>query len=98
MKKILFKILSFFTIFIPAKFLINLSGKRNIYPFYHIVSNNPPLHIKNLYPIRNIEQFERDLNFLQKYFTASDFPPKKKNSSFVLSFDDGLKEIYDILL
>jgi len=97
LKKILFKILSFFTLFIPTKFLIKLSGKRIIYPFYHIISDNPPAHIKYLYPVRSIKQFEKDLVFLQKHFTVSDFPVKGNNPQFVLSFDDGLSEVYDII-
>lgn len=97
MKKILFKILSFFTLSIPTIFLIKLSGKRIIYPFYHIISDNPPAHIKYLYPVRSIKQFEKDLVFLQKHFTASDFPVKGNNPQFVLSFDDGLSEDYDII-
>ena len=97
MKKLLFKTVSFLTFFIPTKWLIKLSGKKVIYPFYHIVSDNTPAHIKHLYPVKTIKQFEKDLDFLQKHFTASVFPPKGKKSLFVLSFDDGLKEIYDIV-
>ncbi len=97
MKEILFKIISLITVIIPTKILINLSSKKVIYPFYHIVSNNPPPHIKHLYPVRSIKQFEKDLDFLQKHFTASNFPVKGSNPQFVLSFDDGLSEVYDII-
>jgi len=97
LKEILFKIISLITVIIPTKFLIKLSGKKVIYPFYHIVSDNPPSHIKHLYPVRNIKQFEKDLDFLQKHFTASDFPVKGHNPQFILSFDDGLSEVYNII-
>ncbi len=94
---LIFKILSLIITIFPTKFLIKLSGKKVIYPFYHIISNNPPVHIKHLYPVRSIKQFEKDLDFLQKYFTASDFPPENKKTAFVLSFDDGLSEVYEII-
>ncbi|NPA68002.1 MAG: polysaccharide deacetylase family protein [Chlorobi bacterium] len=95
MKESFFKIISLIALIIPTKVLIRLSGKKIIYPFYHIVSDNPPPHIKHLYPVRNIKQFEKDLDFLEKHFSASGFPPKDKNNLFVLSFDDGLSEIYN---
>jgi len=94
LKKNLFKILSLLTSFIPTKFLIKLSGKQTIYPFYHIINNNSPAHIKHLYPVRSIRQFEKDLDFLQKYFTASEFLQNKNKSAFILSFDDGLSDVY----
>ena len=97
MKIFLFKILSLITLFIPTKLLIKLSGKKIIYPFYNIISNNPPAHIKHLYPVRNIKQFEKDLDFLQNHFTASSFPTDRNNPQFVLSFDDGLKEVYETI-
>ncbi len=89
--------MSIFINFIPTRLLITLSGKRTIYPFYHIVSDNPPIHIRHLYPIKTVEQFEKDLDFLQKHFSASVFPVKNNNPQFVLSFDDGLSEVYDTI-
>jgi len=97
LKKTLFKIISFIAILIPVRFLIKFSGKKVIYPFYHIISDNPPAHIKHLYPVRSIKQFEKDLDFLQEHFTASEFPPKKNKPSFILTFDDGLSEVYNII-
>ncbi len=90
----LIKALSYLAFFIPTKLLIKYSGKKIIYPFYHIISDNPPPHIKHLYPIRTTKQFEKDLDFLQKYFSASAFPGNSKETQFILSFDDGLSEVY----
>lgn len=97
MKEVLFKIISIFTSLIPVSLLIKLSGKRTIYPFYHIVSDTPPAHIKHLYPIRSIKQFEKDLDFLQKHFIASELNSENNKKQFVLSFDDGLSEVYKII-
>jgi len=97
MKEVLFKIISIFTSLIPVSLLIKLSGKRTIYPFYHIVSDTPPAHTKHLYPIRSIKQFEKDLDFLQKHFIASELNSENNKKQFVLSFDDGLSEVYKII-
>lgn len=101
MKKALFKISSIITSLIPIKVLIKLSGIKVIYPFYHIVSDNPPVHIKHLYKVRTVKQFRKDLNFLIKYFQAVNIIPEKPlqndNPCFCLSFDDGLKECCDII-
>mgnify|MGYP001161807323 FL=1 len=83
--------------------LINLSGKKLFIPLYHAVSDNCPLHIKNLYPIKNVKAFENDLDFLLKYFTpieCIDLIERKplKRNSLILTFDDGLREVYDIIV
>ncbi|HSH51831.1 MAG TPA: polysaccharide deacetylase family protein [Bacteroidales bacterium] len=83
--------------------LINISGKKLLIPLYHTVSDNCPLHIKNLYPIKNIKAFEDDLDSLLKYFTPIEFSdliegkPLKRNS-LILTFDDGLREVYDVIV
>ncbi|MCD4794328.1 MAG: polysaccharide deacetylase family protein [Bacteroidales bacterium] len=101
MKNTIFNILSFFTFLIPVRILIKLSGIKVIYPFYHIVSDNPPVHVKHLYKVRAVKQFRKDLNFIIKYFQAINYIPEKPLQNdvpcFCLSFDDGLKECYDII-
>lgn len=81
--------------------LINSSGQNLIFPFYHAVSDDPPSHLKHLYPVPDPENFSRDLDFLQEHFKAlspeillKDFHPGTiREPSFILSFDDGLKEV-----
>ena len=101
MKKALFKISSIIASLIPIKVLIKLSGIKVIYPFYHIVSDNPPAHVKNLYKVRTINHFKKDLDFLVKHFKPLNYIPKdplqNNNPCFYLSFDDGLKECCDII-
>ncbi len=71
-------------------------------PFYHTVNNKNLDYIKN-YPYRDEKNFERELDYILKYFTpvsladlVADHPnPKKK--VFHLSFDDGLKECAEII-
>ncbi|MEZ5104909.1 MAG: polysaccharide deacetylase family protein [Draconibacterium sp.] len=70
-------------------------------PFYHVVSDEKLPHIIN-YNYRNISQFENELDFYLQYYQpvsieelmSNPFPRKKV---FHISFDDGLKECYEII-
>ncbi len=74
-----------------------------IFPFYHTVSDAPPQHLKHLYPLKSIQEFKNDLEYLIENYEPIDFSDillyfegKKniKKKSFFLTFDDGLSEIY----
>lgn len=86
---------------IPA--LIKKSGIKIIFPFYHSVSDEDVVHIKHLYPSKNIISFINDLDFLLKYFiplSIDDFLSKNYDPDqnyFVLSFDDGLRKMFDVV-
>ncbi len=91
---------------IPHPFFRWLSGQRMILPFYHSISNRPLPHIQHLYEVKNEASFIRDLDFLLKHYEAIDLEKfsnsiKLSNSndkpSFLLTFDDGLKEFHDII-
>ncbi|MGC3976804.1 MAG: polysaccharide deacetylase family protein [Paludibacteraceae bacterium] len=88
--------------------MIKVSGQNCIMPFYHIVSDEKPTHIKYLYPITTTKRFEKDLDFFLKNYTpmsASELVEQKKKGKektadtnrFFLSFDDGLSEFYNIV-
>lgn len=70
-------------------------------PFYHIVSNEKLPHIVN-YNYRSVQGFENELDFYLKHFKpvalnqliSGKFTREKV---FHLSFDDGLKESYEII-
>ena len=57
---------------IPFKVILKGLGVKPILPFYHMVSDSPPVHVKNLYNVLSIKEFERDLDFLLKNFTPID--------------------------
>lgn len=100
MKSILFNIISTLTVILPIKLLIRLTGIHVIYPFYHIVNDNPPPHIKHLYSVRTVKQFRKDLDFFTKYFQQTEdilTESIDNQNYFHLSFDDGLSECYDII-
>jgi peptidoglycan/xylan/chitin deacetylase (PgdA/CDA1 family) len=92
---------------IPYSSLIGLSGRKSILPFYHAVSDEDLLHINQLYQVRNSALFEKDLDFLLKYYEPIDLSElieinqgKKANAlkRFMhLSFDDGLSSCHDII-
>ena len=79
-------------------------------PFYHLVSDENPAHVRHLYPVRTVQQFRDDLDFFLKYFrpvglervVEQCLPPKGSKtlprSEFHLSFDDGLRECYDVVM
>lgn len=88
-----------FFLFVTKTFLNQV-----IIPYYHLISDEDVVHIKNLYNFKNQKQFEEDLDFLLKYFkpiTLLDLIENIKNQSpiptntFLLTFDDGLREVYD---
>ena len=86
------------------KTLIKITGQSFISPLYHTVSDDTPAHIKHLFKVRSIKQFEDDLDFLLKNYKPVSIyetydhinkygnPP---NNSFMLTFDDGLREFKD---
>ncbi|MBK7231048.1 MAG: polysaccharide deacetylase family protein [Saprospiraceae bacterium] len=74
-----------------------------ILPFYHSICDQELKHIKHLYPIKSVREFEKDLDFLLKHYHPVLLTEKLSLDSnlkdqFLLSFDDGLKECYEIIL
>lgn len=83
--------------------LRNLTNRQLILPFYHAVADNIPVHLKHLYNVRSIKQFNDDIDFLLKHYTPVSLDDvynwlKSKNklpkNAFLLTFDDGLREFY----
>lgn len=91
---------------IPANLLQKVSKQFLILPFYHAISDEEMPHIKHLYQVKGVKTFINDLDFLLKYYKPIDyyeFQELSRNNkqpdkpSFLLSFDDGLKEFHDII-
>ncbi len=97
------QILSFITPVIPLNPMIRVSGQKLIFPLYHAASDDCPSHLKHLYHIRSCKEFEKDIDELCRYFEplspeilrAPGKLKKRKKPGFILSFDDGLREIKD---
>jgi peptidoglycan/xylan/chitin deacetylase (PgdA/CDA1 family) len=70
-------------------------------PFYHVVSNEKLPHIRN-YEFRNEQQFIDELDFLLRLFKPVELhellkPETKGMKVFHLSFDDGLRQCFDVI-
>ncbi len=76
-----------------------------ISPFHHLVSDVRVPHIEKLYPFKNSDEFEADLDFFLRHFypyTLQEIiqhiregrPFEKKG--FLIHFDDGLRQVYEV--
>jgi peptidoglycan/xylan/chitin deacetylase (PgdA/CDA1 family) len=97
------KIIASSSSLIPLNLLQKSFPNKTIFPFYHTVSDQNLPHINKLYSYRNIKKFKKDIELLLKYYkpiSIYDYLQNNKNNKqkyFVLSFDDGLSQIYDII-
>ncbi|MCB0402567.1 MAG: polysaccharide deacetylase family protein [Flavobacteriales bacterium] len=91
---------------LSMKQLMMLSGTRLILPFYHVVSDQEAPHYKHLYPVKSVSEFEADLDFLLQHFrpiTLNELMEqvtanrKFREPVFHLTFDDGLRELYEVV-
>jgi len=71
-----------------------------------MVSDDEVLHIKHLYAHKNIQQFKNDIDFLLKnynpisLFDILDYLKENRSlpdKAFLLTFDDGFREMHDIV-
>ncbi len=106
MKSFLKKAISKSTDLFGIELLIALSNRHLLLPFYHTISDRDLAHIKHLYPIQSTSRFQKDLNFLLKNFKPVSYAHLLKNTTpgnkisgncFFLSFDDGLREFYEVV-
>ncbi|MCX6247551.1 MAG: polysaccharide deacetylase family protein [Bacteroidetes bacterium] len=104
-RSIAFRLLPPLAQILPLNGLIRVTGKRIIFPFYHLVSDEEVPHIKHLYPVRRTKEFRKDLDLFLKHYQPvgiQDLLDSVKNdkpipgNSFLLSFDDGLREFHDV--
>ena len=87
------------------KAMMPLFKNQPIFPYYHLINNNEVKHIKHLYQYKTVNEFKKDLNFLlkaykplnPKHLINSKSPLKIPKNHFLLTFDDGLREIYNII-
>lgn len=91
---------------IPFPLIKRLGPGKLIIPYYHVISDNEVLHARYLYKYKNVKQFIDDLEFLLKHYVPIDLLEviqNLKNSTpvprnrFLLTFDDGFREIYDFI-
>jgi len=104
-RSIAFKMLPSLAQLLPLNGLIRITGKRIVFPFYHLVSDEDIPHVKHLYTVRTTKEFIHDLDFFLKQYKPigiNDFLDSINNgralsgNCFLLSFDDGLREFHDV--
>ncbi|MGB0165519.1 MAG: polysaccharide deacetylase family protein [Luteibaculum sp.] len=75
-------------------------------PFYHAVSDEPLAYLKHLYPIKSVQSFREDLEFLLQHFHPIDLAQLNdaiqgkisfKRLPFLMSFDDGLFNVKEVI-
>ncbi|MBK6997647.1 MAG: polysaccharide deacetylase family protein [Lewinellaceae bacterium] len=107
MKHLLTKALSNTAPILPFRYWQSLWGDKLFLPFYHLVSDESPPHVRHLYPVRTERQFREDLDFLLKHFQPIDLQTLWEHvfekrafdrPVFHLSFDDGLRECHDLVM
>lgn len=85
----------------PMDSLRNWGNKGVFLPFYHLVSDEECPHIKHLYPVKSTFAFERDLDFILKYYKPISLQELMEGNSpkhCHLTFDDGLRQCYDTVM
>ncbi|MBN1665610.1 MAG: polysaccharide deacetylase family protein [Anaerolineales bacterium] len=91
---------------IPLRMYPNLVRRSSLDVFYHAVSDEPLPHIRHLYPVVPVAEFEAALQYLQERYTFISYAqlhahrlqgqplPKK---AVHLSFDDGFALCYQVV-
>jgi peptidoglycan/xylan/chitin deacetylase (PgdA/CDA1 family) len=91
---------------IPVRALEFVSGTSLIVPYYHMVSDAAVPHVRHLYRFRSIKEFESDLAYLLRHFVPVelhdivalvDGTVTLPRPSFHLTFDDGFREMHDVV-
>lgn len=86
---------------ISNKQFLKIFKKQTVFPYYHIVRDDQVAHIENLYQFKNCKQFLNDITILNKNYKPiiprDLLDNKNLKNNFLLSFDDGLKEVYTVI-
>jgi len=91
---------------VPIKLLTGFTQGDLLLPYHHLVSDEHARHIEQIFPYKNRRQFIKDLDYLLTHFHPID-PMEllqvaaggttRKPRNFLLTFDDGLREVYDVV-
>jgi peptidoglycan/xylan/chitin deacetylase (PgdA/CDA1 family) len=86
---------------ISSKNYLKRLNKQSVFPYYHLVRDDKVAHIEHLYRYKNIAQFTNDLEILcdnyQRLAPGDLVNDKFSDNQFLLTFDDGLSEIYTVI-
>jgi peptidoglycan/xylan/chitin deacetylase (PgdA/CDA1 family) len=91
---------------IPFSFIKRIGSHKFIILYYHVVNDEDVPHIRHLYKHKHTSQFRDDLDFLLMNYSPIGLLDviqwvRDENilptNSFLLTFDDGFREIYDVI-
>ena len=94
------------TNFLPFRWMRDMPDQQFVFPFYHVVSDQPRAGVRHLYPVPSVSRFKSDLDFLMsQYYPASveevteyaTTGRKPVRPLFFPSFDDGFSECASII-
>src|SRR5215467_14326014 len=94
------------TSILPIELLKKMNSGNVLLPYHHLVSDEKVKHVYHLYPYKGSTEFIADLDYLLTNFRPINpyelIKAIRNNESlpsggFLLSFDDGLREVYDIV-
>jgi peptidoglycan/xylan/chitin deacetylase (PgdA/CDA1 family) len=90
----------------PLEWVRSLANVSLVVPYYHIVADTSVPHVSHLYRFRTIAEFTADIEFFLRHFepvTLSDIVDALNGTrtltrpSFHFTFDDGFREMHDIV-
>ena len=90
----------------PFDLARRLSHTRILQPYYHLVSDDCVPHFQYCGWFPGVDRFKRDLDYLLRHFKPMDLrdfivslrsDKKPADNRFLLSFDDGYREMYEIV-
>ena len=91
---------------IPYSLIKTLCKKSLFMPFYHLISDEEVSHVKHLYKYRRRKQFIQDLDFFSKEYSVIELKDlqnldatssQSSKPKLFLSFDDGFREMHEIV-
>jgi peptidoglycan/xylan/chitin deacetylase (PgdA/CDA1 family) len=91
---------------LPIRLVRPLSGVSLVVPFYHMVSDDHVPHVSHLYRFRSVAEFTSDVEFFARNFKpvalsdiveALDGSRRLPKHCVHLTFDDGFREMHDVV-
>lgn len=91
---------------IPMEWVRPFAGVELVVPYYHMVSDVHVAHVSHLYRFRNVAEFRADVEYFARHFepvTLRDIVDALNGTRTLpracvhLTFDDGFREMYDVV-
>lgn len=92
---------------LPQQLCWKAANSPLLLPYYHMVSDERALHVCNLYRYRSVTEFKADMDYLLSLYrpvtlaetiAALNGGPALPERAFHLTFDDGFREMHDVVM